>query len=106
MADARAVRGRQARATAAAAARLPAHEQHDDACAPESALDRVLLADALHRLSADQRHVLQLANFEDLTQTQIARVTGWPLGTVKSHARRGLDRLRRCLEHDGVSAAA
>ncbi|MBY8878239.1 sigma-70 family RNA polymerase sigma factor [Streptomyces sp. PLK6-54] len=106
VADAFAARTRQARVAAAAAAQLPAYEPYDSTAVPEAALDRVLLAEALHGLTADQRHVLHLAYYEDLTQTQIAQVTGWPLGTVKSHARRGLDRLRRCLEHEGVSAAA
>ncbi|MYW46499.1 sigma-70 family RNA polymerase sigma factor, partial [Streptomyces sp. SID161] len=65
---------------------------------PEAALDRVVLGRALAGLPAAQRRVLCLAYYEDLTQTQIAQRTGWPLGTVKSHARRGLRQLRRDLE--------
>ncbi|MFE1878998.1 sigma-70 family RNA polymerase sigma factor [Streptomyces diastatochromogenes] len=64
---------------------------------PEAALDRLLVRHALAQLPAPQREVLRLAFYEDLTQTQIAARTGWPLGTVKSHTRRGLDRLRRLL---------
>ncbi|WP_037683612.1 sigma-70 family RNA polymerase sigma factor [Streptomyces griseus] len=68
---------------------------------PEAALDRVLVSSELAKLPSAQRRVLRLTFYEDLTQTQIAERTGWPLGTVKSHARRGLDRLRRRLEPEG-----
>lgn len=63
----------------------------------EAVLDRVLVGHALAGLPPAQQQVLRLAFFEDLTQTQIAERTGWPLGTVKSHARRGLHQLRRGL---------
>ncbi|MDN0198003.1 sigma-70 family RNA polymerase sigma factor [Streptomyces sp. S.PNR 29] len=69
-----------------------------DVSAPDDVLDRVLLADALSRLPRDQREVLCMAFYDDLTQTQIAERTGMPLGTVKSHARRGLHRLREGIE--------
>ncbi|MFF4833824.1 sigma-70 family RNA polymerase sigma factor [Streptomyces sp. NPDC001315] len=64
---------------------------------PEAVLDQVLVRDGLARLPAPQQRVLRLTFYEDLTQTQIAERTGFPLGTVKSHARRGLHQLRRCL---------
>lgn len=64
----------------------------------EAALDRVLLARELARLTPVQREILGLAFYADLTQTQIAQRTGLPLGTVKSHTRRGLHCLRRSLE--------
>lgn len=67
---------------------------HDE---PERILDRVVLTEELSRLPHVQRDVLELAFFADLTQTQIADRTGMPLGTVKSHARRGLQRMRRSL---------
>ncbi|MFG2602456.1 sigma-70 family RNA polymerase sigma factor [Streptomyces sp. NPDC048514] len=64
---------------------------------PEPVLDRLLVHRALAELPDTQRRVLYLAFYEDLTQTQIAARTGWPLGTVKSHTRRGLHQLRRSL---------
>jgi RNA polymerase sigma-70 factor (ECF subfamily) len=66
--------------------------------APDRVLDRVLLIDALAGLPRHQREVLCMAFYEDLTQVQIAERTGMPLGTVKSHARRGLHRLRQAIE--------
>lgn len=63
----------------------------------DTALDRVLVADALATLPAAQQQVLRMAFYDDLTQTQIAERTGYALGTVKSHARRGLHSLRRHL---------
>ncbi|WP_435799931.1 RNA polymerase sigma factor [Streptomyces canus] len=69
-----------------------------EAGAPDDVLDRVLLVDALSRLPRHQREVLCMAFYEDLTQAQIAEHTGIPLGTVKSHTRRGLRRLREGIE--------
>ncbi len=53
---------------------------------------------ALSELSPAQRHVLELAYFKDLTQPEIAAELDLPLGTVKTHARRGLQTMRRLLE--------
>ncbi|MET8977076.1 sigma-70 family RNA polymerase sigma factor [Streptomyces sp. NPDC004539] len=64
---------------------------------PEALLDRLLVRTELAKLPPAQRRALGLAFYEDLTQTQIAEHTGWPLGTVKSHIRRGLLRLRHGL---------
>lgn len=98
IADALSARTRRLRLVAAAGSSLAL----DDPAArkPESALDRVLVQCELARLPAPQQRVLRLTYYEDLTQTQIARRTGWPLGTVKSHARRGLHQLRRRLQDD------
>ncbi|MET7382158.1 sigma-70 family RNA polymerase sigma factor [Streptomyces sp. NPDC005526] len=89
---------------AAAAGSLAALRAPDRAAQPDGVLDRVLVGHELARLPAPQRRVLGLAFYDDLTQRQIAQVTGWPLGTVKSHARRGLHRLARCLREDGSLA--
>ncbi|MEU6816739.1 sigma-70 family RNA polymerase sigma factor [Streptomyces sp. NPDC046860] len=93
--DALAARARRGELVAAAAATLSRSALGAD---PEAVLDRLLVRRELGRLPAAQRQVLYLAFYEDLTQPQIAARTGWPLGTVKSHARRGLHRLRCGIE--------
>jgi RNA polymerase sigma-70 factor (ECF subfamily) len=66
--------------------------------------DRLLVAEALSWLRPEQQQVLELAFYDDLTHQQIADKLGIPLGTVKSHARRGLQRLRRFLDAPTVEA--
>lgn len=66
--------------------------------------DRMLVLDALRALPDERRHVLERAFFSDLTHPQIADELGLPLGTVKSHIRRGLTTMKQHLEGGHVRA--
>jgi RNA polymerase sigma-70 factor (sigma-E family) len=60
--------------------------------------DAIVLWAATRRLPLRQRAVLVLRYYEDLSEAEIARVLGIPVGTVKTSAHRGLARLRRSLD--------
>jgi RNA polymerase sigma factor (sigma-70 family) len=54
--------------------------------------------DALATISPEQRQVLMLVYFDDLSLPQVAEWVGAPLGTVKARAARGLRALAVALE--------
>ncbi len=70
-------------------------------CPVELADDAAAATRALAELRPEQREAVRLAVVCGLTHDQIAERTGQPLGTVKSHVRRGLLRVRELLTATG-----
>ena len=83
-------------------AEFPEEEALDDEPDSEGGLAawrpaRKSMKRCLARLSAQQAHCLELAYVNGNSHEDIARLTGKPLGTVKSWIRRALLLLRQCL---------
>jgi RNA polymerase sigma-70 factor (sigma-E family) len=63
----------------------------------ENVDQRTELGRALASLSPRQRIVLVLRYWEDMSEREAARTIGCSVGSVKRHASRGLERLRRVM---------
>uniref|UniRef100_UPI003F84C502 sigma-70 family RNA polymerase sigma factor n=1 Tax=Cupriavidus ulmosensis TaxID=3065913 RepID=UPI003F84C502 len=74
----------------------------DDAAGPaELALasqEARALNQCLQRLEQPQRQAISLAYLKDMSHSELSEQLQVPLGTIKSWIRRGLERLRTCLE--------
>ena len=74
----------------------------DDAPSAHDQLDHERQAHALNRcldtLDGMQRRSISVAYFQGLSCSELADHLAAPLGSVKSWIRRGMERLRRCLE--------
>ncbi len=74
-----------------------------EAVTEEAFLDvrRKEVREALADLPPDQRRVLEMAYFDGMTQVDIARELGVPLGTVKTRTFAAMRKLRAALEENG-----
>ena len=62
--------------------------------------DSARLREAVKALPKKQRDIVEKAYFGDLTHSEIAEVTGLPMGTIKSRLRLAMDRLRHAMGRD------
>lgn len=72
---------------------LETHGQVED-----TVVDQLVVANGLAELGEPRTSILQLAFFGEMTHEEISRRLDLPLGTVKSHIRRGLIELRNRLK--------
>ncbi len=88
------------------AARIP---DNDPEGAPEESLERrqrlETLAALLLALPEPHRLALTLRHIEGMSYGAISEATGMPVGTVKSHASRGVAELRRAFEREQAREA-
>jgi len=79
---------------------IPVDQEPVAAAAEPTDVDAFWLETALARLSEQERTVIELAYYGDLSESAIARRLRVPLGSVKSWKRRGLNRLATLLEEE------
>ncbi len=77
----------------------------DTPTASEDSDTRVAVREMLRRLPRRQRDVLALRYLVDLSESEVATVLGISQGSVKRHASRALERLRRGVAEGAVSYA-
>lgn len=68
--------------------------ENGDQVRMESTPDAKIAAAVIQELPEERRNIMRLAIYEGMTHSEIASETGIPLGTVKSHMRRGLGMIR------------
>jgi RNA polymerase sigma-70 factor (ECF subfamily) len=79
-------------------ARYVAELESEEVAAPVDSQARMDLDEALKTLSEIERLCVSLCHGAGLSHPEIAAATNLPLGTVKSHVKRGLDKLRARLQ--------
>ena len=71
----------------------------------EDNLTEAMIGRCMGELGATQRQALALAYYRGMVHSEVAQALGAPLGTAKAWVRRGLDKLKACLETAGVHSA-
>lgn len=66
--------------------------------------DRALASRAVQALDAAQRQLVELAYYRGYSHSELATLTGLPIGTVKSRLRAALERMRLYLAQPGAGA--
>jgi RNA polymerase sigma-70 factor (ECF subfamily) len=86
---------------------LPPAAMHEEPDLGAQAVDVSIAARALAQLGEAEREILLMGIVEGMTHSEIAAASGKPIGTVKTHLRRGLIKVREMLgtadaesEHD------
>jgi RNA polymerase sigma factor (sigma-70 family) len=97
VADARAARARDAHRVAAVVS-LPGGHDGSDQSVDDDVAERLVVRQAVDELPDPRRTIMFLAFWEERSHAEIAEKVGLPLGTVKSHVRRGLIKLHQQLE--------
>ncbi len=64
----------------------------------EQAADTLAIRDCLDAIDGPQRQCLALAYYQGYSHSEVAGHIGSPIGSVKVWLRRGLDKLKRCLD--------
>ena len=73
---------------------LPDHTPSASIVGDRRWIDGQLLRQLMAELPAEQAQVIELAFFQGMTHSELAEYLGWPLGTVKTRLRSGLQKLR------------
>jgi RNA polymerase sigma-70 factor (ECF subfamily) len=86
----------------------PARQIADERPSPlqllDTATEALQIQACLAALDAAHRQCLALAYYQGLSHAEIATHLRAPLGSVKTWVRRGLDKLKACLERSGAAA--
>ena len=76
----------------------PPDERPDPLGLLEQAADALAIRDCMNEIQRRQRQCLALAYYHGLSHAEVAERLSAPVGSVKAWIRRGLDRLKRCLD--------